>query len=73
MANNILLAMVMWQDGTNPKELAYRCGISLCRFWLVFCGCEPYTTREQDPICAALHLTPDLRREIFGEEGDDGR
>lgn len=72
MANNILLAMVMWQEGTNPKKLAYRCGIPLCRFWLVFCGCEPYTKREQDQICAALHITPDLRREIFGEEEGDG-
>lgn len=68
-----LLCSLMWQDGYRAEQLAYKCGIPLARFWAFLCGVQLLTVKEVDRICTRLRITPDLRRDVFGEVEDDGR
>ena len=62
-----VLCCLMWEDGYRVEKFAYLCGIPLQRFWRFLCGLEPLTAKEIDRICARLRITPDLRRDVFGE------
>ena len=65
-----ILCTLMWQDGYRAEQLAYKCGIPLQRFWRFLCGLELLTAKEVDRICTRLRITPDLRRDVFGEVQD---
>lgn len=68
-----VLCCLMWEDGYKAEQLAYKCGIPLARFWRLLCGLDRFTVKEVDRICTRLRITPDLRRDVFGEVKDDGR
>jgi len=67
MLNGVLLSTVIHQEGCRPEKLAYLCGIPCGRVWEMLCGVEECTQRQIDRMCTVLRITPDLRREIFGE------
>jgi len=70
MINGQLLSEVIHQESRDPVKLAYLCGID--HLWEKVCGVEKFTPRQIDRMCTVLRITPDLRREIFGEEAGDG-
>lgn len=67
MVKGQLLSTIMWQEGVGPIRMAYAAGIPYQDLWAKICGAQRFTSREVDAVCRVLRITPDLRREIFGE------
>lgn len=72
MANGQLLSYIIRQAGVNLEKLCYLCGIPVDEFWKKLSGARRFSPRQIDRLCTVLRITPDLRREIFGEEEGDG-